>query len=73
MVGVKRAETIQSIRPHEQGNSLFERIWPNLSVIGWYFLLPLLVSLTIPHGRLALSFPGMPGRPLCGLLIAGFL
>ncbi len=32
-VGTKRAETIKSIMQHEQEDSLFERIWPNLSVI----------------------------------------
>ena len=31
--GVKRAEMIQSIMQREQEDSLFERIWPNLSVI----------------------------------------
>lgn len=30
---VKRAETVKSIMQHEQGDSLFEQIWPNLAVI----------------------------------------
>lgn len=30
---VKRAETVKSIMLHEQGDGLFERIWPNLAVI----------------------------------------